>query len=108
MIVTDDSRANIPTAFSGSLSASGTAGSFSPQAGRPVYLTLTGTWAGTVQVEITRDGGTTWAPMTALGAAWARFTGNCDEMVDDPSTNAVTYRINFTRTSGTLTYRLGH
>ena len=41
----------------GTIAASGGVGPFAPQLGRPVWLTLSGTWAGTVQVLRSIDGG---------------------------------------------------
>lgn len=98
----------IPTAVSASLAATGQSDAFTAQAGRPVRVRLSGTWAGTAKVQRSDDGGSNWFDMTVNGSAWASFTANCNEEVDDPSRPDIQYRINFTRSSGTLVFRLGH
>lgn len=94
--------------ITGSLSVSGQSAVFTPQAGREVYVRLSGTWTGTAKVQRSRDAGATWADMTVAGTPWAVFTANCDEAVDDPGHGDFRYRIDFVRTSGTLDYVLGH
>lgn len=88
--------------------ATGTSEVFTPQPGRAVCVTLTGTWTGTVTVQKSRDAGITWAAMTAAGSPWAVFTGNCDEPVDEPGDNDVRYRLLIALGTGTGAYRLGH
>ena len=95
-------------AASDSLSATGAGSTFQAKAEEPVFLTITGTWVGTVKVQRSHDGGATWNDMTAGGAAWASFTANCDEIVDEAAHSGLRYRAYFTRTSGTAVCRLGH
>lgn len=92
----------------GTTAASTTSEVFTPQVGRPVCLTLTGVWFGTVTVEKSRDGGVTWSGITIGGRRWATFTGNCDEPFDEAGDNDVRYRLVIVLSSGTVTYRLGH
>jgi hypothetical protein len=47
------------TPLAGSTSASGALGPFAPTAGKPIWLSLSGTWTGTVAVKRSVDGGTT-------------------------------------------------
>jgi len=95
-------------AVTDSLSATGAGTTFYGVQGRAVFLSITGTWAGTVKVQRSHDGGTTWSDMTAGGSAWASFTANCDEIVDEAAHSGLRYRVYFTRTSGTAVCRLGH
>ena len=69
-------------------------------------FTLTGTWVGVVALERSFDGGTTWvnANTDSIGTPSA-YTGNCSVIVWEIE-SMVFYRATFTRTSGTVTYRL--
>lgn len=81
---------------------------FTPQLGRDMYLTLAGTWTGTVQVTRSTDGGTNYRPITIGGGQlWGNYTGNCDEVVDTPTDSHGIYRLEIDIASGSLTYRLG-
>lgn len=94
-------------ALTGTLAASGVVGPFPPRAGRAVMLTLSGTWAGSVKVLRSLDGGATKVGLTAAGQPWAAYTGNVCEPVWEESEAAATLYLDVTLTSGTLTYRLG-
>lgn len=96
----------LPSPVSGSLAASGQSATLDPVQGVPVWLTLSGTWTGTVQLQRSVDAGATWQDLTLGGAAWARFTANACEPVHVESEGEARLRLDFTRTSGTLTYRL--
>src|SRR5688572_10420171 len=65
--------------LAGSTSASGALGPFAPVAGKPIWLSLAGTWTGTVAVKRSVNGGTTKLPLTAGGQPWASFTANACE-----------------------------
>ena len=95
-----------PTPLSGTLTASGAAGPFTPQAGRPVVLALSGTWTGSVRMQRSIDGGTTRLPLTIGGNVWAQFTGNCCEPVWEESETGAQLYLSVTLTSGTLAYRV--
>lgn len=99
-------RATDPVA--GTRSTDGQSEPFIAQAGRPVAVSLSGTWAGTVKVLKSRDGGASFNPITAAGGAWAVFTGNCDEEFDEPSSDGIQYRLDIDLTSGNVNFRLGH
>lgn len=94
------------TPLSGSTAASSVAGPFTPHLGRTLRLKLWGSWTGTVQVQSSIDGGVTKLPLTAGGAAYAQFSGNCNEAVDVPGDAAETFYIAITLASGTLNYRV--
>lgn len=95
---------SIPVA--GTASAATLAGPFAPALGRPVWLTLTGTWAGTVKLLRSTDGGATRLPMTVGGSSWGSFQGNCNEPVAEESVAGATYYLDIAITSGTLSYRV--
>lgn len=106
---TDPNFAPAPAAVTAALtSAAPTSGAFTPQVGRPVSLTITGTWDGTIKVQKRRDSGA-WSDMTLFGAATLVFSGNCDEVIDEsnwPATDYQVVRVN--ATSGTANIRIGH
>jgi hypothetical protein len=94
------------TPLAGSTSANGALGPFAPVAGKPIWLSLSGTWTGAVAVKRSVDGGTTKLPLTAGGQPWASFTANACEPVAEDSESDATYYLEVVLASGTLTYRL--
>ena len=90
----------------GTASAATLAGPFAPALGRPIWLTLMGSWTGTVKLLRSTDGGTTRLPMTIGGSGWGSFQGNCNEPVAEESVAGATYYLDFAVTSGTLSYRV--
>jgi hypothetical protein len=95
-----------PAALSGTSSASGIVGPFTPVAGRPVVLALSGSWTGQVRLTRSTDGGATKLPVTAAGSAWAQFSTNCCEAVWEESDIAAQLYVDITLSSGTVIYRL--
>ena len=94
------------TALAGSTAASLIAGPFQPATDRATMLTLSGTWAGTVRLLRSIDGGATKPPVTVAGSSWGQYSANCCEAVwDEPEAGAALY-LDIALTSGTLTYRL--
>lgn len=87
-------------------SGSTTPGPFTPQLGRDMVLTLSGTWTGSVQLMRSVDGGTTKLPVTVGGTTWALFTANCNEPVWTSSESGATFYLAITVASGTVVYRL--
>jgi hypothetical protein len=78
-----------------------------PDVGYYIYVTLTGTWTGTVQVERSTDNGVTWLPITTHeGSAAGKFTGNADEDVLLVADSQSRYHLKFDITSGSVSYRL--
>ena len=94
------------TALVGTASTAIVAGPFTPQLGRDVRLTLSGSRTGSVQLLTSIDGGATKLPITAAGLAWGVFTGNCNETVDSPSDSGASYYLQIAPASGTVAYRL--
>lgn len=95
------------TPLIGTANADGNSAAFTPQLGRDMYLTLSGTWTGTVQVQRSTDDGASWNNITVGGGnVWGRFTTNCDEVIDHPTDGNATYRLNIDIATGTVAYRL--
>jgi hypothetical protein len=110
-----------PNAFLSSTTAStGLSAAFSSVPAHAVWVKLRGnnpatantgpgTFSGTVIVQKSIDGGQSWDPLTVGGAAYASFTGNCDEAVSAEDDSAALYRLACTAyTSGTIYYSIGH
>lgn len=95
------------TPLAGTLSASGQTGPFAPQPGRDIWLTLSGVWAGTVQLLRSIDNGATKLPLTLSdGSPRGTFYGAMNAPVADESVVGATYYLQFTAVSGTLSYRM--
>lgn len=92
--------------LTGSISTSGTAGPFSPQLGRSIWVTLSGTWSGIASVQRSTDGGATMQPLTVGGLGWANFSANANEPIGEESVAGATYYLSFSLTSGTASYRI--
>jgi hypothetical protein len=95
-----------PAPLTGSTSAALTAGPFTPVADKPLVLTLTGTWTGTVKLLRSVNNGTTKLPLTLAGAPWAVYTANACEPVWEEAEAVAVFYLQFAPTSGTITYRL--
>lgn len=95
-----------PAALEGSATAALLTGPFTPQAGRPVMITLSGTWQGQVQVQRSADAGATRHKLTAAGLPWGNYTGNACEVVWIENEDAARLYLDIAVTSGTLTYRI--
>lgn len=98
----------VASAISGSASASTVIGPFTPTPGVPVVLTLYGTWAGTVTVKRSTNGGATQLSLTVAGMPWGVFTANVCEPVWEENDPTATLHAQIAITSGTVNYRLGH
>jgi len=99
------------TPISQAFTAAGNSASWSPVAGRPINVTITGTATG-LSVRLVRsfDNGSTWSPLTVNGQPWAVWTGNVSEQAwvetEAPAT-PIKYRAEVTAiASGTATVRL--
>jgi len=95
-----------PAPLAGTASTSGNLGPFAPVSGRAVMLALSGTWAGTVRVMRSTDGGTTLLPLTVGGADWAVYAGNACEAVWEEAEAGATLWLTVALTSGAVTYRM--
>jgi len=96
----------ITTPLTGTATGTAQVGPFDPVVGRSVILTLTGTWAGGVQLMRSTDNGVTVVPVTLGGAPWAIYTTNCCEPVWDESEAAALLYLQITLSSGSVNYRL--
>lgn len=93
-------------ALAGTTATALLAGPFIPVFGKPVVLTLTGTWTGTVRVLRSIDGGATRQPLTVGGAPWAVFSGNCCEPVWEEADSTAALYLDLMVASGTAGYRM--
>ena len=94
------------TPLTGSAATSAVLGPYQPALDRDVVLALSGTWAGTVRVLRSTDGGVTKLPLTVSGGVWGQFTGNCCEPVWSESESTARLYLDVALTSGNLAYRL--
>lgn len=96
------------TPIQGTVTGNSSTEAFTPQLGRDMYITLSGTWTGTVRVQRSTDGGATWNNITIGGGQpWGLYTTNADEVVDTPTDGDATYRLGYNVSTGSVTYRLG-
>lgn len=95
------------TALDDTLSATGQSDAFVPELGRPIVLTLSGSWEGTVRLLRSTDEGATCLPLTySNGMPKAVWTGNMNAPVVEETVAGASYYLDFVRTSGTLSFRL--
>ncbi len=94
------------TPLTGSSATTQTVGPFAPQLGRPMNVTLSGTWTGSAQLLRSIDGGTTKTPITVGGATWASYSANANEPAWVETEAGATYYLALTLSAGTLTYRV--
>jgi hypothetical protein len=95
-----------PAPLEGEASADTLAGPFVPVAGKPVVLTLGGSWEGSVQVERSTDAGATRHGLTAAGNPWGNYTGNACEIVWAEEEACAELYLDIVIASGTLEYRI--
>jgi hypothetical protein len=87
--------------------ATATLGPFTPELDRPIWVTLSGSWTGTVQLLRSSDAGATKLGLTySDGSPRATWTGAVNAAVAEESCSGVSYWLAFTRTSGTLAYEV--
>jgi hypothetical protein len=95
------------TPLTGNANNATVAGPFAPQLGRPIWLTLSGSWSGTAQLLRSTDDGMTKLPLTySDGAVKASVTGNVNAPVAEESDAAATYYLSLAPASGTVSYRV--
>ncbi len=92
--------------LAGSATGSSIVGPFTPELGRAIWLTLSGTWSGTVALVRSVDGGATMQPLTVGGQAWGQYTANANEPVAEETVAAARYYLSIALTGGTLAYRV--
>ena len=94
------------TPLTGASSQTAILGPFIPQLGRPINLSLSGDWGGTVQLLRSTNDGVNKLPLTVGGMPWGLFYGNANEPVWQETEAGSSFYLSFTRTSGTLNYRI--
>ena len=94
------------TPLAGTATTSATFGPFVPALDRPAIIALSGTWAGTVSVTRSTDGGVTRLPLTSAGASWGQYSANVCEPVWEEVDPAATLYLNIAIATGTLNYRI--
>lgn len=93
-------------ALAGVATDNGLIGPFLPEAGRAIWLTLTGDWRGTVRVLRGGDVAATPQPLTIGGSDWGVFTANVQEPVGEESVTGAAWWLRFERSGGTLGYEV--
>lgn len=100
-------RAALAVPLAGEASESAVLGPFMPDLGRPIWLTLSGAWSGMVSISRSTDGGTTRYPLTySDGSTKGGWSGHLNSPVGEESVAGASWFIEFTRSAGTLAYRL--
>jgi len=100
---------NLPAAstpLAGSADADVVAGPFVPEPARAIWISLSGSWTGTVTVTRSIDGGLTRLPLTMGGDPWARFTGNANEPIGEESAAEASWYLDIEVSSGAVTYEV--
>ena len=100
------SGSSAPAPLTGTAPTARTVGSFVPVAGRPIVITLTGTWTGTAKLLRSTDGGVTRLPLTLAGSPWGEFTANVNEPVWEEFEAPAVFYLQLTPLSGSIVYRL--
>lgn len=89
---------------SGSLAATGSTDAFS--IARPFNITVSGTWVGSWALEVSTDGGVTWVNAVLSDGSNNAWTSNGFWAIPNVWQRGVRFRLTFTRTSGTLEWRI--
>jgi hypothetical protein len=95
-----------PAALAGTASVTSQLGPFVPNSDKPVVVSLSGTWAGTVKLLRSVDGGATKLPITAAGLAWGQFSANCCEPVWQETVTGASLYLDVVLASGSVSYRV--
>ena len=90
--------------YSGSLAATGSSDGI--RLSERFNVILSGTWVGSVALESSADSGTTWVNCLTADAAANAFTTNGHFVVPNVVGDALLFRLTFTRTSGTVAWRI--
>ena len=89
---------------SGSLAATGSTEAFYIAA--PFNITVSGTWVGSWALEVSTDGGVTWVNAVLSDGSNNAWTSNGFWAIPNVWQKGALFRITFTRTSGTLNWRV--
>lgn len=104
--VAGDGPATGPAALSGTAASAVTVGPFAPIAGKPVILSLSGSWSGTAQLLRSVDAGATRLPLSLGGSPWGIYTANVCEPAWDETEGGATLYLQLSPATGSVTYRL--
>ena len=105
--ISGDQRAAGSASLAGTASASTVAGPFVPELGRAIWVTLGGTWTGTVTVRRSTDGGATKLPLTFIdGSAKGVWSASVNAAIGEESVAGARWFLDIALTSGSLTYRV--
>jgi hypothetical protein len=99
-------EALVSAPLTGTANGNSEAGAFAAVPGRPIWITLSGEWTGTVSVYRSVDSGATKLPLTIAGQPWGVYTGNANEEVAEETVTGATYYLEFALTDGTVDYRV--
>jgi hypothetical protein len=95
------------TPLAGSAAASGIVGPFLPDLDRAIWLNLSGTWSGSVQLLRSTDGGATKLPLTyGDGTPKPSWTMPLQAVVASETVAGASYWLAITVASGTVAYRM--
>jgi hypothetical protein len=101
------SQAATSTPMAGTANTSRTTSLFVPQLGRPIWLTLSGSWTGSVALLRSTDGGATLLPLTySDGSPRTALIGNAQAPVAEETVAGAGYALSIILSSGTVAYRL--
>ncbi len=93
--------------LAGTSAATGTFGPFAPDLSRAIWVTLSGSWSGSVQLLRSTDGGTTnRAITTSDGTPKGQWSGNVNAPITEETVAGAHYYLAVTLTSGTLAYEV--
>ena len=95
-----------PPPLAGTTATALTAGPFAAVVEKPLLLTLSGTWTGTVTLLRSIDGGASKLSLTLAGSPWARFSANACEPVWEESEAGAVFYLDLAPASGAIAYRL--
>jgi hypothetical protein len=98
--------ASKPGALTGTVSGITVVGPFTPALGTPVWISLLGTWTGTVRLLRSTNGGVSKLGLTAGGVAYALYSGNACEPAFEESENGATLYLDVRLSAGAVSYRL--
>ena len=90
--------------YSGSLAATGSSDGI--RLSEPFNVILSGTWVGSVALEASGDSGATWVNCLTTDGVANGFTTNGHFVAPNVVGDALLFRLTFTRTSGTVNWRI--
>jgi hypothetical protein len=86
--------------------AAGQSAAFIPLAGRPANISIWGTFAASLQLKRSFDGGTTLLPLTAAGVTLYAWTAPASESFEETESGVEYFLACTGYTSGTVNYRI--